>query len=48
MSKFRQLIFETLQEAKQVGLLYHSTSLEAALDRERLVFYEKRFFRYFN
>ena len=32
MSKFRQLIFETLQEAKQVGLLYHSTSLEAALD----------------
>ena len=32
MSKFRRLILETLQEAKQVGLLYHSTSLEAALD----------------
>ena len=32
MSKFRRLILETLEEAKQVGLLYHSTSLEAALN----------------
>lgn len=40
MSKYREIVLETLQEAKQVGILYHNTpALKEILESNKLIGY---------